>query len=233
MSPLGLPKLPGIGESPFSVAGTFVKDSIGGIKKLAKDIDDSLGTIDSQLSHIGKLDEEEPAKPVEPAPVDYVSDDSTYRFQLDLLVDNATDLETVHLPNKGRINGQSCDCIAKHARILRAHAKETIPIASRQGKNSHIFAEIAEFADKLMLIGTKEAVESGQYDEEYLDQAGAMSNYRKKLEELLGQAHVSYSEQCENCPTTLNLKAFAEKKQAAAARKTAKAAEKAAAITET
>jgi nitrogen fixation-related uncharacterized protein len=84
-----------------------------------------------------------------------------------------------------------------------------------------------------MSIGTKEAVESGQYDDEYLRQAGVMSNYRKQLENLLGQAHISYTEQCENCPTTLSLKAFAEKRKQAPGKPSAKAVKEATVSTET
>jgi hypothetical protein len=233
MSPFGLPKLPGIGESPFSVAGNFIKDGLNGIKKVTKDIDDSLSSIDAELSKIGKIEDEEPTESRESSPPDYVTDDSTYRFQLDLLIDNATDLETVHLPNKGRINGQSCDCIAKHARTLRAHAKETIPIASRIGKDTRVFSELASLSDQLMLIGTKEVVESGQHDEEYLEYAGVMSRYRKSLEDLLGQVSVSYSEQCKDCPTTLNLKTFIEKRKQADVKKTNKAVEEATVSTDT
>jgi hypothetical protein len=233
MAPFGLPPLPKLNESPIKGIGDLAKKGIQDIKQFATDIEDGIGNIDRELTQIAR--EAPVAKTVKQGsePEAFVSDDSTYRFQLDLLIDNATDLETVHLPNKGRINGQSCDCIAKHARVLRAHAKETIPIASRQGKNSHIFAEIAEFADKLMLIGTKEAVESGQYDEEYLEYAGVMSRYRKKLEEILGQAHTSYTEECKNCPTTLSLKAFAEQRKAAVGKKNTGAVEEAAVNTET
>ena len=219
MSPFGLPKLPGIGESPLSAAGNFIKESIGSIKKLAKDIDDGLGTIDGELSKIGKLDAGSPDEPRQSISEGGVSDDSTYRFQLDLLIDNLADLETIHLPNKGRINGDACDCITKHARILRAHAKETIPIATRQGKGGRIFAEIAKVADHLMTIGTKQAVESGRYDDEYLSQSGAVSNYRKQLEDLLGQSHTSYAVQCATCPSTLNLKEFIDKRNTAEARR--------------
>jgi len=233
MSPFGLPKLPGIGESPFSVAGNFVKDGLNGIKKVTKDIDDSLSSFDSELSKIGKFGDEEPTESAESSPPDYVTDDSTYRYQLGLLIDNATDLEAVHLPNQGRINGQSCDCIAKHARILRAHAKETIPIASRIGKDTRVYAELASLFYQLMTIGTKEAVESGKHDQEYLEYAGVVSNYRKQLEELLGQAHISYTEQCKDCPTTLNLKTFIEKRKKEASKKSTKAVEEATVTTET
>ena len=212
MRPLGLPKLPGIGESPFSVAGNFVKESIDGIKQVAQSIDASLGTIDTELSNVGGP-EEETSEGAGMSTTDGVSDDSTYRFQLDLLIDNATDLETIHLPNKGRIAGKPCDCIAKHARILRAHAKETIPIASRQGKDSLLFGDLATVADHLMLIGTKEAVESGQNDQAYLQYAGVMSSYRKQLESLLSQAKTTYSEQCKTCPTSQKVKALIEKRR--------------------
>jgi hypothetical protein len=233
MTPFGLPNPPGIGESPFKVAGNLAKVGIGGIKQLASDIDNALGNIDTELSRLGTLDYIAPTKTKESAEVEGVSDDSTYRFQLDLLISNAQDLETVHLPNKGRIGGKPCDCITKHARTLGFHAKETIPIASRQGKDFRIFAEISTLADHLMLIGTKDAVETGKYDDEYLQQAGAMSTYRKKLEDLLGQAHVSYSEECANCPTTLSLKAFTEKRKQAAGKESTKAIKEATTKTET
>lgn len=214
MCPFGLPKLPGIGESPFAVAGRTVKGGIDGVKQLADDIDSSLGTLDRELERVTKpLNPEKTANPQDTG-VDYVSDESTLRFQLDLLIDNATDLETIHLPNKGRINGNPCDCIAKHARILRAHAKETIPIAARQGKDSRVFDELASLASHLMEIGTKEMVMSGEHDEEYLQQAGLVSSYRKQLETVLGQTRTTFKEHCKDCPTTLSLKEFVKQKQA-------------------
>ena len=233
MSPFGLPPLPKLNESPIKGLGDLAKKGIQDIKQFANDIEEGIGNIDKELSQISRKALPAKIEKKESGQDAYVSDDSTYRFQLDLLIDNATDLETVHLPNKGRIGGKPCDCIMKHSRILRAHAKETIPIASRQGKESRIFAELSTLADHLMEIGTKEAVESGQYDDEYLKQAGVMSNYRKKLEDLLGQAHTSYAEECVNCPTTLSLKAFAEQRKQAAGKKSTGAVEETGVNTET
>ena len=113
-----------------------------------------------------------------------ISDASTLDYQIDRLVDDLQHLETEHLPAKGRIANQPCDCIAKAARDLRRHALETIPIASRQSKDAQLFSELASRADHLIEIGNLEAVNSGNYDEEYLRQAGQISSYRKQVEKM-------------------------------------------------
>lgn len=113
-----------------------------------------------------------------------VSDSTTLDYQIDRLIDDLQHLETEHLPAKGLIANQPCDCIAKAARDLRRHALETIPIASRQGKDAKLFSELASRADHLVEIGNLEAVSSGLHDEEYLRQAGQMSSYRKQVEKM-------------------------------------------------
>ena len=113
-----------------------------------------------------------------------VSDTTTLDYQIDRLIDDLQHLETEHLPAQGRIAGKTCDCIAKAARDLRRHSLETIPIASRQGKDAKLFSELASRADHLIEIGNLEAVNSGNYDEEYLRQAGQISTYRKQVEKM-------------------------------------------------
>lgn len=89
-------------------------------------------------------------------------------YQLDLILDDLDHLETEHLPSKGSIAGVPCDCISKAGRSLRRHARETIPIAARQARETKVYSEVAPWAERIMEIGTVEAVASGQYDEEYL-----------------------------------------------------------------
>jgi hypothetical protein len=138
-----------------------------------------------------------------------VSDAQTLAYQLDRLIDDALHLETEHLPNQGRIEGLACDCIAKAARDLRRHAKETIPIAARQGHDPVVYSEAAAWAEYMIAIGSLEAVESGKHDQEYLVEAGRASNFRKEFErlhsELKGQkgqkSQIKGQKTEEPCPT--------------------------------
>ena len=112
-----------------------------------------------------------------------VSDQETLNYQLNQVIDDCLHLEE-HLSQKGRLFGKSCDCISKSARDARRHALETIPIASRQGKDGAVFSTIASWAEGLIPIGTPEAVESGKYDDRYLKEAGTASSYRKQVQVL-------------------------------------------------
>lgn len=120
-------------------------------------------------------------------PIPGVSDQQTLIYQLDLMLDDLDHLEAEHLSSKGRIAGLPCDCIAKAARELRRHAKETIPIAARQGKHNSIYSEASLWAEHIMAIGTQEAVVSGEHDEEYLREAGTASTFRKAVERLYNE----------------------------------------------
>lgn len=134
--------------------------------------------------------------------LNWVSEADTYKYQCDLILDELQHLEVEHLPNKGRIFGKTCDCIAKASRSLRRLAKETIPIAARAGKNPKLFDEIASWADHMMAIGTAQAVESGEYDEVYLQEAGTASAFRKQIQKEL--------EGCTHCNDLNDLKKFLE-----------------------
>lgn len=118
----------------------------------------------------------------------------TLEYQLDLLLDDLSHLEE-HLPAKGKLLGTACDCIAKASRSLRRHARETIPIAAREGKGTGPFDAIALEADYLMGIGTLEAVKSGKYDAEYLSHSGVISKFRKSVDKML--AEVKECPECE------------------------------------
>jgi hypothetical protein len=121
----------------------------------------------------------------------------TLEYQLDLLLDDLSHLETEHLPAKGRLLGRPCDCIAKASRSLRRHARETIPIAGREGKDTTLFDALAQEGDYLMGVGTLEAVKSGKYDSEYLSHAGIISNFRKSVDKML--AEVKSGPDCPEC----------------------------------
>ena len=129
-----------------------------------------------------------------------VSELATYKYQLEKILDDLQHLETEHLPAKGRIAGLACDCIAKASRDLRRHSLETIPIASRQGKDATIFSEMDDLASHMVEIGTATAVKSGRYDGKYLELAGVVSNYRKKIEVLLSE--------CQECDQMQDLATF-------------------------
>jgi hypothetical protein len=80
-----------------------------------------------------------------------------------------------------------CDCIAKAARDLRRHSLETIPIASREGRDAKIFSDMASLTDELMGIGSVDPVKSGKYDADYLRLAGVVSDYRKKISQITSE----------------------------------------------
>jgi hypothetical protein len=74
-------------------------------------------------------------------------------YQLDLILDDLDHLETEHLPSRGRIAGVPCDCISKAGRSLRHHARETIPIAARQARETKVYQAVASWAERIMGTG--------------------------------------------------------------------------------
>jgi hypothetical protein len=110
-----------------------------------------------------------------------VSDAETLQYQIDSIVDEMTVLEA-HLAAGGKIAGKACDCLAKHSRLIKKLAVESIPIASRQGKNTEIYTQLAAWAKSIQDIGSKEAVESGQYTERYPKESGNCSKLRKAVD---------------------------------------------------
>lgn len=130
-----------------------------------------------------------------------VSDSETLQYQLDHLLDELNLIET-HFAEKGRIAGKPCDCIAKAARRIKAYAQETIPIATRQGKESEIYSQIAAWAREMQEIGTEAAVASGKYDDRYLVESGTASTFRKALQT-----------ECLPCAQMEDLKDFIERKR--------------------
>lgn len=129
-----------------------------------------------------KSPESKPASEVTERKSPGVTDAQTLQYQNDGLVDELSELETRHLPAGGKILGASCDCIAKHSRAVRRLAKESIPIAARQGKDPSVYAQMVEWAEDMMKIGTKAAVDSGEYKDRYALESGTASKFRKALE---------------------------------------------------
>ena len=111
------------------------------------------------------------------------------------------------------LQGAIHNCIAKGGRELRRHAMETIPIAARQGTDPEIFSSLAKWANHIMDIGTLDAVQSGEYDAEYLAQAGNASNIRKQLESMLAELRKTYKQECATCPSLTSLKDFMQKRR--------------------
>lgn len=133
-----------------------------------------------------------------------VSDSETLEYQIDHLLDELNLIE-VHLSERGRIAGKPCDCIAKSARRIKAYAQETIPIASRQGKETEIYSQMATWAAEMQEIGTEEAVASGGFDERYVTESGSASLLRKSLERMKGE--------CQACGRLEDLKSFLERRR--------------------
>lgn len=157
-----------------------------------------------------KAETKEPAQETvrpekETTPVSGVSDAETLQYQVDNIVNELVQLETLHLPAGGRIMGKSCDCIAKHSRIIKALAQETIPIAARQGKDSGIYSQLAEWAKEMQKIGTKVAVDSGQFAERYRAESGEASKFRKAIES---------GKDCPTCGEPKRLSEFLKQKEA-------------------
>ena len=143
-----------------------------------------------------------------PKPPEIALEAHSLDYQLDTLLDDLQHLETEHLPAQGRLQGLPCDCIAKAARDLRRHARETIPIAARESKEATIFSEMAAEGDRLIEIGTVEAVRSGLYDAEYLKHAGTISNYRKAVERMRQELSPKSQEPCPECETLKELSRY-------------------------
>lgn len=145
-----------------------------------------------------------------PKPPETTLEAHSFEYQLDILLDDLQHLETEHLPAQGRLQGLPCDCISKAARDLRRHARETIPIAAREGKVATIFSEMATEGEHLIEIGTVEAVRTGLYDAEYLKSAGIISNYRKAVEKMRQELKPKELEICPECATLKELSRYME-----------------------
>ena len=191
--------------SPMKEVGSVLREGIQGIQGAINDIDSSIRDIDGATRPQPKA-EEAPAS---------ITDDETLRYQTELVIDDLQHLETEHLPNQGRIAGKPCDCIAKAARDLRRHARETIPIAARQGKDPVFYRELASWADRLVQIGTLDAVSSGEYDAEYLELAGVASQLRKEAERRRQEVKPKgFRETCQECGALEDLKDWGKRKAA-------------------
>lgn len=205
------PKPPKLSEklrekNPMKSIGAFIRDGVESIESAVADIESAARDIDRSAPT-----QPEVKKPVEGA----ITDEETLRYQIELQIDDLQHLETEHLPNQGRIAGKVCDCIAKAARDLRRHARETIPIAARQGKDTSIYSQTATWAQGIMEMGTAEAVNSGKYDEEYLKQSGAASSLRKAFEALLAEVRPKgFRETCQECGALEDLKQWMERRKA-------------------
>lgn len=218
--PPGLPKPPWekLSYNPLDGLREIIHDGRKIIKDAGSDIRSLAGEIKSN-SHISTAtvpDTEETSLPETQASVQTttvgVSDKETLKYQLDLILDDLHHLETEHLPAQGRIAGVPCDCIAKAGRSLRRHAKETIPIAARQGEEPELFSELASWAQQLMDIGTLDKVQTGEYDAEYLKASGVASNLRKKIEPMF--TSLGGDGECDTCAQAReSIKRFVEERK--------------------
>lgn len=191
--------------NPMKEVGSVLREGIQSIQGAIDDIDSSMREIDGGTRSQPKA-EETPAS---------ITDEETLRYEIDLVIEDVQHLETEHLPNQGRIAGKPCDCIAKAARDLRRHARETIPIAARQGKDPVFYRELASWADRLVEIGTLDAVASGEHDAEYLELAGAASQLRKEAERRRQEVRPKgFRETCQECGTLEDLKDWGKRKAA-------------------
>jgi hypothetical protein len=120
---------------------------------------------------------------VTPAKVTGVTDAETLQYQKESIVDELAVLEK-HLAEGGKLFGGegSCDCIAKHSRLVKKFAAESIPIAARQGKDTVVYTELADWAKEMQRIGTKEKVDSGEFADRYSVESGMASKFRKSIE---------------------------------------------------
>ncbi|MFA5186439.1 MAG: hypothetical protein WC551_08190 [Patescibacteria group bacterium] len=203
------PKPPPIHHNPLTTAGKLIKQASAGIDTFAQEVDETLTDLGQDIDSTLAPSEEKTGSALAG-----VTNQATLAWQLDHLIDDLLHLEVDHLPLQGIIDGKPCDCIAKAAREARRHAIETVPIAARQGVDAKIFTEIARWANHLIDIGTLDAVRSGKYDQEYLEQSGTASNFRKQLEAMLSQLRKSHRQECETCPSILNLKTFLDERRA-------------------
>lgn len=118
---------------------------------------------------------------VTPAKVATVTDAETLQYQKESLLDELAVLER-HLADGGKIFGASCDCVSKHSRLIKRLSTESIPIAARQDKGTKIYSELAGWAAEMQAIGTKAAVDSGQFTSRYPVESGKASLFRKAIE---------------------------------------------------
>jgi hypothetical protein len=204
-----LPKRPpSLERNPLSVVGKIINDTALAIDDLAKDVDQAM----SNLERPEKPEPESPPPESDEA-LAPITNQATLAWQIEHLLDDVEHLEVDHLPAQGRINGKPCDCIAKGGRTTRRHAIETVPIAARQDVDAQIFSDIAQWSNHLVDIGGLDAVLSGKFDDEYLRQAGTASNYRKALEKMLAEFKKSHRQQCETCPSVLDMRKFIDRQR--------------------
>ena len=200
-----MPKLPE-NLNPIRLVGKVLRDGLQSVEGALRDIDSVVADIDREVS---------PERSAPPVPEDKISDEETLRYQLDLILDDLQHLETEHLPGQGRIAGKVCDCIAKAARDLRRHTRETVPIAARQGRDTTLYSQVAAWAQEMVRIGTADMVASGQFDEEYPRQAGVASVLRKAFEGLAAEVRPKgFRATCTECGPAEDLREWLKRKKA-------------------
>ncbi len=193
-------------------------DAFSVIDKAGSIIDKGFDLIDKVGDRLDKLGlGEEPRTPeVEPqSPTSStrpsVSDKATLLYQLDHLFAVLSQLE-IHLAEGCKIMGVPCDCCAKHARQARTFAMETISIAARMDKDTHIYQDIASWAPRIEEIDTHEKVESGDYDETYRRESGTASKFRKTVQSMIGE--LKEDTDCPGCEEMREtISSFIEKKK--------------------
>lgn len=191
--------------NPIRMVGKVLRGGLQSVEGALRDIDSVVADINREVS---------PERSAPPAPEDKISDEETLRYQLEAIVDDLQHLETEHLPAQGRIAGKVCDCISKAARDLRRHARETVPIAARQGKDTALYSQVAAWAQEMVRIGTADMVASGQFDEEYLRQAGVASTLRKAFEGLAAEVRPKgFRESCAECGPVEDLREWLKRKK--------------------
>ena len=119
-------------------------------------------------------------------PTQSVSDKDTLLYQLNHLLVPLRQLE-LHLSEGCKIMGVPCDCCQKSGFDISTFATETISIAARMGKPTAIYPEIATWASHIEEIGTPEKSASGDYDETYRKESGTASQFRKKVQSMIGE----------------------------------------------
>jgi hypothetical protein len=199
-----MPELPSINPPRISEILKGAKAVRGVVQDVREVIHDGRQEI-RDIANAFKLDEKgetvvtkkappsPPSQETAPPAADGVTDAETLQYQRNELADELALLEK-HLASGGKIAGKSCDCLAKHSRVVKRLATETVPIAARQGKDPSFYSNLAEWANEIQQIGTKEAVDSGQYTNRYAQESGNASNLRKSIES---------GADCPTCPQRL------------------------------
>jgi hypothetical protein len=82
-----------------------------------------------------------------------------------------------HAAQKFRINGKPCDCGIKHLPDIEELCEEAIPMVS----DTAVYYKLIELGQELGPKVTVEAVESGQFDNEYPEYAKKYRDLRKEL----------------------------------------------------